>query len=223
MILAGLFLAVANTAWSEEPQNLFDNGGFERWAPLPASAARQPAVANVRLVPEGTAPVGFTPMREISKNPQRTGVVAMDERVRHAGQRSVRLENGDMRDISLVQYSTEPFTKRPDDPRNIRPNRRYALRWWVKGEQVDPRGSGPVVMMYTVSVKDGKSYRTNDSVEPPHPKGAFDWQSRQLIFVTDAYARWCAFSFQLRWTTGTAWYDDVTLVDLGPVVQVETY
>ena len=30
-------------------------------------------------------------------------------------------------------------------------------------------------------------------------------------------------TLQFRWTTGTAWYDDVELVDLGPVVHVETY
>jgi hypothetical protein len=31
------------------------------------------------------------------------------------------------------------------------------------------------------------------------------------------------FGFQLRWTTGTVWYDDAELLDLGPVVHVETY
>lgn len=31
------------------------------------------------------------------------------------------------------------------------------------------------------------------------------------------------FSFQLRWATGTIWYDDMELKDLGPVVPVNTY
>jgi hypothetical protein len=55
------------------------------------------------------------------------------------------------------------------------------------------------------------------------PKGTFDWQRRQLVFITDAYARSISFTLQLRWTTGTVWYDDVELVDLGPVVNVDTY
>ena len=59
--------------------------------------------------------------------------------------------------------------------------------------------------------------------QSPHPVGTFDWQPRQLVFITDPYARWAGFTFQLRWATGTVWYDDVELVDLGPVVHVETY
>jgi hypothetical protein len=31
------------------------------------------------------------------------------------------------------------------------------------------------------------------------------------------------FSLQLRRAKGTVWYDDVELVDLGPVVKVETF
>jgi len=122
-----------------------------------------------------------------------------------------------------VRYSTERFAARPDDPHNIHPNRRYALRWWVRGRDIDPAGTGPILMMDIYSAKGGKTYRTFVSEETPLPKGTFDWQRRELVFITDAYARSISFTLQLRWTTGTAWYDDVELVDLGPVVNVDTY
>jgi hypothetical protein len=179
--------------------------------------------ADLRLEPADTAPVGYLPWREPYKDQRPTVTLALDEQIRHGGKRSVRIENRDMRDITLVRYSTERFAARPDDPHNIHPNRRYALRWWVRGRDIDPAGTGPILMMDIYSAKGGKTYRTFVSEETPLPKGTFDWQRRELVFITDAYARSISFTLQLRWTTGTAWYDDVELVDLGPVVNVDTY
>jgi hypothetical protein len=139
-------------------------------------------------------------MREAYPNQRPTATIAMDEQIKHGGARSVRIENRDPRDIALVLYSTERFIARPDDPHNIRPNRRYAVRWWVKGAEVDPAGTGPILMMTIFSTKAGKTYRTSTSEAPPHPKGTFDWQPRQFVFVTDSYARWVGMTFQLRWT-----------------------
>lgn len=198
--------------------NLLENAGFETWAEFDPKAAR-----NVRLVPDHLAPLAWRPGREASNNTAPTATIARDPHVTHSGRYSVRLENRDMRDITFVQYSTEPYSARPDDPRRIRPSRRYALRWWVKAADVDPRGTGPILMMYTLSAHGGKTWRTNDAQPSPLPKGTFDWQRRELTFVTDEHVRSAAFSFQLRWTTGTAWYDDLQLVDLGPAVHVESY
>jgi hypothetical protein len=175
------------------------------------------------LEPAGLTPVGWVPYREFFKDQQPTATLAMDERVKHSGKRCVRIENRDMRDITYVRYSTDRFAAHPDDPHNLRPNRRYAIRWWVRGQEIDPAGTGPILMMHTYSTKDGKSYGTPTSENLDLPKGTFDWQRREFVFITDPYARWITFTLQLRWTTGTVWYDDVELVDLGPVVHVETY
>jgi hypothetical protein len=204
--------------------NLVENGGFEVWSELAANVAHTESVLSLNLIPANSAPAGWMPVRERVKNQARTATIALDEAVKHGGARSVRIENRDMRDISLVQYSTERFARHADDPHNIRPNRRYVVRWWVKGENVNPDGTGPILMMHCLSEKDGKTYRTNGGehgVALPH--GTFDWQCRQLVFITDEHAKWAAFTFQLRWTTGTVWYDDVELLDEGPVVQVKTY
>jgi len=205
-------------------QNLVENGGFEAWTELAADKARAENVQSLNLIPSGFVPAGWMPLREHVKNQTRTVTIAMDDKVSHGGSRSVRIENRDMRDISYVMYSTERFARRADDPHNIRPNHRYVVRWWVKGENVNPDGTGPILMMHCMSEKNGKTYRTYSGEHGDAlPKGTFDWQRRQLVFITDENARWAAFTFQLRWTTGTVWYDDVELCDEGPVVQVKTY
>lgn len=203
--------------------SLIANGGFEEWGTLDANIAQRDDVRNVDLVPANTGPVGWTPLRELTKDQARTATITMDETTRHSAARAARLENRDMRDITLVSYSTERYVTQPDDPHNIRPNRRYLLRWWVKGEKVEPSGTGAIMMMFYESQRDGKWSRTNQYEADPRPTGTFDWQQRQFVFITDEDARWACFTFQLRWTTGTIWYDDVELVDLGPVVHVETY
>ena len=203
---------------------MLENGGFETWVELSADQARAENVRDLDLVPTHSTPAGWLPVREHVKNQTRTVTIAMDEKIKHEGARSVRLENRDMRDISCLKYSTERFVQHVGDPHNIRPNRRYLLRWWVRGENVHPDGTGPIMMMYYLSQQNGKSARINDGEHGVElPKGTFDWQRRQFAFITDGSATSATFTFQLRWTTGTVWYDDVELIDEGPVVQVKTY
>lgn len=222
--IAGLLASALAHGEEAAPPNLVLNGGFEDWADLDPGIAAWEPVRNVTLVPPNRAPVGWIPMREIARDhPDHTGTISLDEQVKHSGARSVRIENRDMRDISLVQYSTEALSKKPEDPHNVRPSRRYLLRWWVKGESVDPSGTGPILMMFVMSEQDGKWTRTDTYEQTTLPTGTFDWQQRQFAFITDENARWANFTLQLRWTTGTIWYDDVELLDRGPVVHVETY
>jgi hypothetical protein len=204
-------------------QNLLENGGFETWGKLDASTARQVEAQGLRLEPAGSTPVGWVPCRESFKDQRPTATVSLDEQVKHSGKRSVRIDNRDMRDITYVRYSSERFAAGAQDPHNLRPNRRYAIRWWVRGQNIDPAGTGPILMLHVYSTKDGKTYGTPSAEETSLPKGTFDWQPRELVVITDPYARWITLTMQLRWTTGTVWYDDVELVDLGPVVHVETY
>jgi hypothetical protein len=197
------------------------NGGFEQWLPLSPERQREAMVKNVVLAADHLAPAGWSPGRELGGQQNLTGKITPDAAVKHAGQYSARLENADPRDITVLQYSTDGPEARGESP--ILPNRRYAIRWWVKGERVENGDAGPILMLNLVSTKQGQTYRTFSSESRPLPQGTFDWQQRRLTFLTDAYARSATFSFQLRWATGTVWYDDVELEDLGPVVPVDTY
>ena len=197
------------------------NGGFEHWSSLSPQRQRDAMVKNVVLAADHLAPDGWNPGRELGGQERLTGKILSDKTVKHSGQYSARLENGDPRDITVLEYSTE----RADAPGKpvILPNRRYAARWWVKGTGVENGDAGPILMLNVLSVKQGQTYRTFAAESGPLPQGTFDWRQRQLTFITDAYARSVSFSFQLRWATGVIWYDDVELEDLGPVVPVDTY
>jgi len=219
-----LLALLAGALHADPPANMLINGGFEDWAPLSAGDARREDVRNVDLTPPGQGPVGWLPYRELTRDQTRTGRISLDETIKHSGARSVRLENGDPRDICCLYYSTEPFAAHPDDPHNIRPNHRYRIRWWVKGDKVQSSGAGPILMLFYYSRRDGKDARTDTyEMGVPLPQGTFDWQRREFIFITDDAARWMGFTLQLRWATGTVWYDDAEMVDLGAVVRVETY
>ncbi len=225
--LSGILVTGATAGGAAEAadaKNLIENGGFENWALLDPAFAKSDALLNLILLPSNHAPAGWKVQHERVTHRNRTATIAMDEQVKHGGARSVRIENRDMRDVTLVMYSTERFAKEPGDPRNLRPNRRYRIRWWVKGENVREDGTGPVLMMYYATMKDGKPGRVNLSESGVElPKGTFDWQQRQFVFITNEDARWAVMTFQLRWTTGTIWYDDVEWLDRGPVTPVKTY
>jgi len=197
------------------------NGGFEHWSPLSAERQRDAMVKNVVLTADHLAPEGWTPGRELGGSQGLTGKILPDATVKHSGRYSARLENGDSRDITVLQYSTEPTDARGQPA--ILPNRRYVVRWWVKGERIENADAGPILMMNVVSTKQGRTYHSFAGEGSPLPRGTFDWQQRHLTFITDAYARSVAFSFQLRWATGIVWYDDIELEDLGPVVPVDTF
>lgn len=195
-------------------QNLIENGGFELWSPLSESALREVMQRDLAMIPENQMATGWVPVRERVKDGGRTATMAMDGEVRHSGQRSLRIVNGDMRDITYARVAIQ-----------VRPNRRYLVRWWVKGENVWPDGTGPILMMHVLSGTNGKSVRTNSSESggAPLPKGSFDWQNRQFVFITEDAATVATLTFQLRWATGTVWYDDIEVLDKGPVVQVRTF
>ncbi len=205
----------------EKPGPHILNGGFEHWSPLAPERLRDAMVKNVVLTADHLAPEGWLPGRELGRQETLTGKIVPDSTTKHTGQYSARLENADPRDITVLEYSTE----RADTggPPMILPNRRYAIRWWVKGERVENADAGPILLMNVISTKAGQTYRTFTGEGSPVPRGTFDWQERRLTFITDAYARSASFSFQLRWATGTIWYDDVEIEDLGPVVPVDTY
>jgi hypothetical protein len=217
---AGRNAPSSSPSQQESPPRIL-NGGFELWSPLPADRQRDAMVKNVVLTADHLAPDGWLPGRELGKQEKLSGKIVPDAAQTHSGRWSARLENGDPRDITVLEYSTE----RNDPPGKpaILPNRRYAVRWWVKGQAVDNGDAGPILMMNVISDRGGRSYRTFFAEGGPLPRGTFDWQRRRLTFITDAHARSAVFSFQLRWATGTIWYDDVELEDLGPVVPVETF
>jgi len=110
-------------------------------------------------------PDGWRPGRELGKQTERTGKVLPDQVVHHAGQCSARLENGDPRDITVLEYSTQRAAAQ--GPPVILANRRYTIRWWVKGERVENADAGPILMMNVVSNDRGREYHIFSAEDAP--------------------------------------------------------
>ena len=220
-----------NPAPAPAGENLISNGGFEDWVDVKLISdylQHREDVASVVRIPANLWPRQWIPFRV----PYRTGGpgtsdIALDETVAHSGKRSVRLTSRSTKDIVCMQYTSEyPIGAAPPPPQ-IQPNRHYLLTWWVKGQDVAPGGGGGYLdqIYYVSQLPGGKGYRGavnwDDQTRPP--TGTFDWQQERFDFLTDAGAKFFAFCLELRETTGTLWYDDVELRDLGPAVVVKTY
>lgn len=215
------------------PPNLLDNGGFELWVPVTAlhEAIQRSAPVQAVAVVGDELPVNWVPGdTPYEDDVPRTGQVARDPEIRHGGEAAVRLHNDSVLDITYL-------ARRPGDFQDVehfrlRSRRRYRLTWWVRGENVRPGGDGPgpIMMGYYLAPTGDGARRVNFSQSLPKAllgDGTFEWTRQTFYFTTveapeDTEVE-AAFSLQLRRAAGTIWYDDVQLVDLGPVVVVETF
>lgn len=152
----------------------------------------------------------------------KTGSVSIDQSVQYDGKVSVKIHNQSLTDITYVDYKPEHF--KGQDKLTIKPNRRYRLTWQVKGQDIQTNndGPGPIMMMYYVTQKNGKSKRVNMYTRGK-TQGDFDWTQKQFDFTTDAHAQTAVFGFQLRRASGTLWYDNIKLLDMGSVTAVESF
>jgi hypothetical protein len=212
-------------------ENLMVNGGFEEWVDVKLISdylVHRQDVAGVTRIPADLWPRQWVPFLV----PYRTGgpgtaEIAMDETVAHSGKRSVRLTNRSTKNITCVQYTTEYPIGSTETPTPIQPNRHYLLTWWVKGQDVAPGGGGSYLdqVYYVSQSPGGKGHRVtpNWDDQTRAPTGTFDWQQERFDFLTDAGAKFLSFTLELRETTGTLWYDDVELRDLGPGMVVPTF
>ena len=208
-------------------QDLLPNGGLEDWADATAvqeSTRRENGVPDLKLDTAAQWPRWWAfGWQAQERGAQCTGEIARDETVRHGGKYSVRMTNRSASDITLLYYRPEVWIGHPDRL-PIKPNMRYLLRWWVKGQDVET-GAGTALMLgfFLSQPPGGPEYRTNFGETGNLPRGTFDWQPRQVTFVTGPEAKWLGFSLQLRGCKGTAWYDDAELIEDLPVTPVDVY
>ncbi len=212
-IVAALAAAVAGRSAGEAPSASADsakkasgpgivNGGFETWLP-----------ANERT--GAPRPAGWSGICQALPGVKPDGKIERDARIRHSGRFSLRIRNANNGSLSYARTAR---------PAPIESNRRYLLRWWVRGENVGPGGAGPIMMGYYLARRGGRQLRIN-FIQPgeDRPRGTFDWQRKQFVFVTCPGATTATFTFQLRYTTGTVWIDDIELIPCEAVTPVDTY
>ena len=220
-------LAHAQPAPPPATVSVLPNGDLSDWADLSAvqpGALRENHIADLKFDTGGQWPRFWDFAWEgQERGAVCSGEVARDETVTHGGKDSVRLTNHSNADITLLAYRPEVWIGQPGRL-PIKPNMRYVLRWWVKGKDI-PENAGTALMLGSFGAQPpgGPERRVNvgEPVSPPH--GTFDWQQREVRFVTTPDAKWFSFTLQLRDCTGTCWYADAELIEDIPVTPVPTY
>jgi hypothetical protein len=96
----------------------------------------------------------------------------------------------------------------------LKPRTRYLFSYYVKGEQVvtDERKGGALGLVATRSTAPG----SKDTVlwVPQSLTGTFGWQRVEFAFVTgEDEVQLTSAQVQLRFSSGTAWYADLSLVE----------
>jgi len=166
-------------------------------------------------------PDGWRPGRELGKQTERTGKVLPDQVVHHAGNARPGWRTA-IRATSPC-WNTPRSVPRPKARRSFWPIDVTRSAGGSKASGSKNADAGPILMMNVVSNDRGREYHIFSAEDAPLPRGTFDWQQRQLTFVTDQYATAAIFSFQLRWAPAQSGTMMASLEDWGPVVPVETY
>lgn len=139
---------------------------------------------------------------------------ALDDGVARTGKFSIRLTNGAPTDIAEVAYVAGGQLPTGEQWMPCKPNMRYRLRFWVKGEGIS-RAGGIIVWCNTApkgAPNPWAAQRTH-AFAFKELRGTFDWQRKWFDFCTNADDGLIRIVLQLRLCTGTVWIDDVELLE----------
>ena len=173
-----------------------ENGGFEDWG---AQYVKVPD-AEVKLGSEG-APLSWLARRGAGE--ASVGIMK-DPLIKHSGLASARIEIAEMRDeASLNQHFS------------VEPNTSYRVRAWVRGKDIVPGKPGAGIIIWANCGPAGAEFWGHQKFlakQPAQASGTFDWQLFEFPVKTSPEAARLKVVLQLRYASGTAWFDDVEVV-----------
>ena len=195
-------------AWYH-PGTSIENGGFEAWD---ADTVQNPN-GLVTLGSDG-APLSWSVRRAPGKA---TVSIMKDTAIMHSGKASVRVKLESVEDEAGL---TQHFS--------VEPNTSYTVRLWVRGEGIVAATSKPSagILIWANSGPAGDAFWGNQKSmhkSPIQASGTFDWQLLEFPVETGPEAARLGVSLQLRWASGTAWFDDVEVVKSETVTPVKSY
>jgi len=194
----------------DSPDNLIGNGGFEQWQIVPAKdiARRLGQPYQFPILVEDLTPDGFRLNCELGGDPP--GVtIARDSEERHSGEYSARIQNHDGAQKGSINTKEIP----------IQPSTRYKLSFWYKMQEVE--GNGVCVWISHGPKQSFWSNRKSSHHRPPESRGSSDWMRYEVEFETLPDSENSLFTLQLQNALGTVWFDDFTVMPLGPVQKEE--
>ena len=198
------------------PAPINANGDMEKWEDYTAADPKK-----VPQVEGGKAPIGYwlnMDAYETGQTPDFAikGMVARDTQIKHGGTSSVRIENGLATDITEI--SLPPFA--------VKPNSRYLVKVWIKGEGIALHagdGTGASVWVNTGPEKDYWSHQTALLQQPPKKDGDFEWTLLEIPIETAPNTGMMAVLLQLRRATGKVWFDDLEVLPQGEIKKAESF
>ncbi|MCM8785075.1 MAG: hypothetical protein NC827_00700 [Candidatus Omnitrophica bacterium] len=146
--------------------------------------------------------------------------VSVDNSVFHSGTHSIKIVVNSINQVTGMR--TFPYA---EDVFSIEPDTAYTLSCWVKGEKVGIVGEGVnirIILSPTEKYSFGEGpEKAQVLVFSPKLSGTFDWQEVKYNFTTKNWHKYCTIHFQLRFTEGTIWYDDIKLEKIGKIEKPE--
>jgi hypothetical protein len=169
---------------------------------------QQPVNPQTNLFVNGSFEKGLDGWEILYFGEPRKGAVTIDTKVTHNGHPSVRIDHADARDTALVQEVT------------FKTHTRYQVTGWIKAKNVvKSKLPGTAEGKFGAMLCLTGGFRMTDYVVDTD-----EWQhvSLDLSFdsfkdpVKDSHRKiGPQFGFYKKWVSGTAWFADISLVELG--------
>ena len=200
--LVGLLLVFAPAL---RAQNIVPNGDFEEWIPV-SDADLQKRAGQAYQFPELDGRMSLDRLSVICETPGTPSGVTITREVlaRTSGDASVKIENVDAgRTGSIGTKEIE-----------LKPSTTY--KFSVSYKMMDVAGDGIFVWTALGPSEDYWSKRKPAAHRPSPATGTADWTHYEFTFDTGPGDTVGTFSLQLRKASGTAWFDDWQIVEVGP-------
>jgi hypothetical protein len=198
--LAALAFAADEAPDEEKPVNLATNPGFEQW-----HKTRRKHPLRTPDLEDDQVPVDWEASMVVGKDEKRPkGAVYKDTEVKHEGDASVRIENGDKKtSTSIVRW---------DLP--AKPETTYRITVWFKGKGIAYGKGGQAMVWFSAGPKKGYWGDRKGTYKALKKAGDYDWTPVTCQFTTRDVDELFYVNINFRWGTGTLWVDDVELIEV---------
>ncbi len=141
---------------------------------------------NERGLPEGWS-------NWLKKLPE-PNCITVDDSVAHSGERSLKISHRKPTSYSMMTRRVE-----------FEPHRHYVITGWIKGENIKP-GDGAMLARLYIGKEGGSTFKCSRTFS-----GAFDWRFIEIGPFDVGDRTWVSMIPYLHHSTGTVWYDDITM------------
>ena len=198
-ICASMLLAAADqpadAKTEAKPVNLIRNGDFQEWSAIGQKGDRTPNLVDNQI------PTYWGADSEDGVK----GTVSRDLSGTEKDKFCLKIVNTKTVCTDVNTFCNE-FIK-------VKPKTTYVFRCKIKGQDIKPsddKGGAPFVW---VSFGPEDYWSNQQPIAKSLKTGTYDWETFEMIAESNEKAEICIVRLQLRFATGTVWYDDVELFE----------